>query len=113
MGQLDDNDALLLYGGSNTKNPPFNIGDKLKQIWRIDDNEYNIKKNGREFLEYLGMENNMMILKTLNTYAAYCEDTMTPDQIFLSRSNNISKTGKIFKLHYKFADRYIVIASKK
>jgi hypothetical protein len=32
-----EKDALLLYGGLNKKVPPFNIGDKLKQIWRVDD----------------------------------------------------------------------------
>lgn len=42
-----EKEGLLLYGGLNTTVPPFNIGDKLKQIWRIDDND-NLIKDGSD-----------------------------------------------------------------
>ena len=28
-----EEEASLLYGGNNKQNPPFSVGDKLKQIW--------------------------------------------------------------------------------
>lgn len=45
-----EKESLLLYGGNNKQNPPFNVGDKLKQIWRIDDDNNLIKeKEGWKF----------------------------------------------------------------
>jgi len=57
-----EKESLLLYGGNNKQNPPFNVGDKLKQIWRVDDDN-NLIKDGREMVEFVGMKGDMMLLK--------------------------------------------------
>ena len=102
-------EALLLYGGLNTKIPPFDVGDKLKQIWRNDDND-NLIKDGREMYEFIGMKDNIMLLKTLNTYAAYSEDiTNSEFVIMLKKTGYEPIIGNIYQLHYMYADRYEVI----
>jgi len=101
-----EKEGLLLYGGLNTTVPPFNIGDKLKQIWRIDDND-NLIKDGREMMEFVGMKGDMMLLKTLNSYAAYSEDTVNPEVVKrLKKSGYKPIIGDILQLHYMYADRY-------
>ena len=106
--QLEE-EALKLYGGSNKKNPPFNIGDKLKQIWRIDDND-NLIKDGREMVEFVGMKDNMMLLKTLNNYAAHSEDTVNPDVVKVAKKAGYKPIfSDVLQLHYMYADRYELI----
>lgn len=101
-----EKETLLLYGGNNKQNPPFNIGDKLKQIWRLDDNN-NLIKDGREMLEFVGMKGDMMLLKTLNSYAAHSEDTIDPVVIRISKKSGYKPIiGDILQLHYMYADRY-------
>ena len=104
-----EKEALLLYGGLNTTVPPFNIGDKLKQIWRVDGND-NLIKDGREMVEFVGMKGNMMLLKTLNSYAAHSEDTVNPEVVKLSKKVGYKPIiGDILQLHYMYADRYEVV----
>lgn len=104
-----ENKALLLYGGNNKQKPPFNVGDKLKQIWRVDDND-NLIKDGREMVEFVGMKGDMMLLKTLNIYAAHSEDTVNPNIIKMSKLAGYKPViGGVVQLHYKYADRYEVI----
>lgn len=33
-----DSDTRLLFGGGNEKNPPFEVNDLIKRIWRYDEN---------------------------------------------------------------------------
>ena len=101
--------SIKIYGGLNTKNPPFSIGDKLKQIWRLDDDGEPIK-DGREQNEFMGMRGGLMLLKTLNLSAAYNEDTMSSEVIRLSKKAGFNPgIGGITQLHYKYADRFEVI----
>lgn len=104
-----EKEALLLYGGNNKQNPPFNVGDKLKQIWRVDiDN--NLIKDGREMREFVGMKGDMMLLKSLNIYAAYSEDTINPYVVKMSKKAGYKPIiGDIKQLHYMYADRYEVV----
>lgn len=107
-----EKESLLLYGGKNKKNPPFNAGDNLKQIWRIDDND-NLIKDGREMVEFVGMKGSMMLLKTLNSYAAHSEDTVNPTVVKMSKEAGYKPIiGDVLQLHYKYADRYEVVASR-
>lgn len=93
----------------NTTNPPFNIGDKLKQTWRLDDNGKLIK-DGREMMEFVGMKGNMMLLKTLNSYAAHSEDTMDPEVVKQAKKAGYKPIiGDILQLHYMYADRYEIV----
>jgi hypothetical protein len=102
-------DSLLLYGGNNKQIPPYNVGDKLKQIWRIDDNN-NLIKDGREIMEFVGMKGDMMLLKTLNSYAAHSEDIVNPEIVKMSKNIGYKPIiGDIIQLHYMYADRYEVI----
>lgn len=102
-------EALLLYGGNNKQTTPFNVGDKLKQIWRFDDNGILIK-DGRETFEFVGMKGDMMLLKTLNVYAAHSEDTINPDIIRMAKKAGYKPIiGDVLQLHYIYADRYEVI----
>lgn len=104
-----EREALLLYGGLNTKIPPFNVGNKLKQIWRVDGND-NLIKDGREMVEFVGMKGDMMLLKTLNLYAAHSEDTVNSEVIKLSKKAGYKPTiGDTLQLHYMYADRYEVV----
>jgi hypothetical protein len=108
MKHLKTKKHLKLYGGLNTKNPPFNVGDKLKQIWRLDDNDNLIE--GREMVEFVGMKGDMMQLKTLNSFASHSEDTMNPEIVKMAKKDGYKPNiGDILQLHYKYADRYEVI----
>jgi hypothetical protein len=81
----------------------------LKQIWRIDDSD-NIIKNGREMFEFVGMKGDLMLLKTLNSYATHSEDTINPNVIKMSKKAGYKPIiGNIRQLHYMYADRYEVI----
>ena len=98
----------LLYGGNNKQNPPFNVGDKLKQIWRVDNN--NLIKDGREEFEFVGMKDDLMLLKTLNIYASYSEDTINPLVLKQVKKAGFKPIiGDIKQLHYMYADRYDVV----
>lgn len=102
-------EAILLYGGNNTQNPPFNIGDKLKQIYRVDDNG-NLIRDGREMVEFVGMKGDVMLLKTLNSESAHSEDTINPLLLIQALGAGFKPTvGSITQLHYMYADRYEVI----
>lgn len=102
------NEALKLYGGLNTKNPAFNVGDKLKQIWRIDEN--NNLAEGREMVEFVGMKGDLMLLKTLNFYAAHSEDTINPEVVKMSKKAGYKpEIGQVLQLHYMYADRYKIL----
>ena len=104
-----EKEALLLYGGNNKQKPPFNIGDKLKQIWRVDDND-NLIKDGREMFEFVGMKGDVMLLKTLNIYAAHSEDTVDPEFLKMSKMMGYKPIiGDVLQLHYMYADRYEVV----
>ena len=103
-----EEEASLLYGGNNKQNPPFSVGDKLKQIWRVDGS--NLIKDGRAEFEFVGMKGDLMLLRTLNSYAAYSEDTINPlvlEQVKKAGFKPI--IGDIKQLHYIYADRYNVI----
>lgn len=104
-----EKEALLLYGGNNKQNPPFNVGDKLKQIWRVDDND-NLIRDGREMVEFVGMKGDMMLLKTLNSYATHSEDTINPEVVKMSKKAGYKPIiGDVLQLHYMYADRYEVV----
>jgi len=119
--QLKD-EAIKLYGGLNTKNPPFNVGDKIKQIYRVDEND-DLIKDGRELYEFVGMygdlpdqhvnydsQKDMMLLKTLNSYAAHSEDTVNKDVVdMLKTAGHKPNIGDIKQLHFMYADRFEII----
>lgn len=99
-----------LTGGKNTKNPPFNKGDIIKQKYRTDE-DGNLFE-GREEYEFLGMKGDMMLLKTLNTYAVYGEDFF-PEEIInqIKEWGYKPKIGQTLQLHYIYADGYQLIQS--
>ena len=104
-----EKESLLLYCGNNEQNPPFNVGDKLKQIWRVDDNG-DLIKDGREMVEFVGMKGDMMLLKTLNIYAAHSEDTINPEVVKMTKKSGYKPIiGDVLQLHYMYADRYEVV----
>jgi hypothetical protein len=99
--------VLLLYGGLNRNKSPFNTGDTIKQIWRVDDSSGKMIKDGREMYEFVGMNGDLMLLKSLNEYAARSEDTMSSNTIELAkRMGYTPQIGGITQLHYKYADRF-------
>lgn len=58
-------------------------------------------------MEFVGMKGDMMLLKTLNSYAAYSEDTVNPEVVKrLKKSGYNPPIGNILQLHYMYADRY-------
>jgi hypothetical protein len=98
-----------LYGGKNTKNPPFKVGNKLKQIYRVDDNDILIR-DGREEYEFVGMKDDMMLLKTLNSYAAFGEDIFNKKAVEENKKNGYNPpVGQTLQLHFMYADRYEII----
>ena len=104
-----EREYFLLYGGKNTQIKPFNVGDKLKQIWRMDDSD-NLIKDGREMFEFVGMKGDMMLLKTLNSYASYSEDTMNSEAVKMNKKLGFKPIiGDISQLHNMYADRYEVV----
>lgn len=95
-----EKESLLLYGGNNKQNPPFNVGDKLKQIWRVDADN-NLIKDGREMVEFVSMKGDMMLLKTLNIYAAHSEDTINTDVVKMSKKAGYKPIiGDVLQLQY-------------
>lgn len=104
-----DEKYLKIYGGKNKKKPPFKKGDIIKQIWRLDEND-NIIKAGREVFEYVGMQDDIMLIKTMNTAAVYSWDTLNPEIVKERMKHSRKSVGDIFQLHYKYADRFSVIA---
>jgi hypothetical protein len=105
-----ESESLKLYGGLNKNLQPFNIGDKIKQIYRLDDND-NLIKDGREEYEFIGMKGDVMLIKPLNTFALYGEDIMNKKIISKSKEMgyNPSLGNDIKQLHYKYADRFMVV----
>ncbi len=99
---------LLIYGGKNTKNPPFKIGDKIKQRYTINDK--NEIKDGRELYEFMGMKDNMMLLKPLNSYAFYGEDIINPKIVKKLKRKKIAHTeNSILQLYYMYSDRFKIV----
>ena len=97
-----------IYGGLNKKNPPFDVGDVVKQRWSID-NEGKLVE-GKEIYEFVGMHGDLMLMKTLNYSAAHAEDTMDPVVIKMATKKGYKpEIGNVVQLHYMYADRFKVI----
>jgi hypothetical protein len=102
-----------IWGGKNKLNPPFNIGDKIRQTWRL--NEYDELESGTEEYKFVGMTHDViMLLEVLNKAAAFCEDTLNP--IIISKNKELGiwddanpLIGQILQLHFCYADRFAVI----
>ena len=101
-------------GGKNKINPPFNVGDIIKQRYTTDSKGDLI--DGREEYKFLGMldsytgSNNMMLLKTLNSYAANGEDIFSDIAVKMIKKGGYKpEIGQTLQLHYKYADRFKVI----
>lgn len=101
-----------IWGGKNKVNPPFNLGDKIRQTWRL--NEYDELEAGTEEYKFVGIKNDIMLLQTLNKAAAFCEDTLNP--IIISKNKELGiwnddnpPIGQILQLHFCYADRFTVI----
>jgi hypothetical protein len=98
----------LVYGGKNTKTPPFNVGDIIKQKYTLDDSGNII--DGKSKFEFVGMKGDMMLLKTLNISAAYSEDTTNKTILKKAKKAGYKpEIGQITQLHYMYADRYEII----
>lgn len=103
-----DNEYYVVMGGKNMKNPPFNIGDIIKQRYTTDKNENLI--DGREEYEFVGMKGDLMLIKTLNSYAVYGEDIFSEEAVKLNKKLGYKpEIGQILQLHYMYADRFQVI----
>lgn len=95
-------------GGKNTINPPFNVGDIIKQRYTTDRN--GDLTDGREKHEFIGMKGDMMLLKTLNSYAAYSEDIFSDLAVMKIKELGYNPgIGQTLQLHYMYADRYELI----
>jgi hypothetical protein len=103
-----DNEYYAVMGGKNTTNPPFNVGDIIKQKYTTDKDGNLI--DGREEYEFVGMKGNMMLLKTLNSYAAKGEDIFS-DEAVKKNTELVYKPeiGQTLQLHYMYADRFQTI----
>jgi len=102
-------EGIKLYGSLNKKNPPFNVGDKLQQIYRLDDND-DIVEDGRELHEFVGMKGDLMLIKCLNEAALYGYDTCRQEIVNHARKAGYKPIlGNIRQLHYMYADRFKVI----
>ena len=61
-------------------------------------------------VEFVGMKGDMMLLKTLNYYAAYSEDTINPEVVKNTKKLGYKPIiGDILQLHYMYSDRYEVV----
>jgi hypothetical protein len=103
-----DNEYYAIMGGKNTTNPPFNIGDIIKQRYTTDKDGNLI--DGREEYEFVGMKGNMMLLKTLNSYAANGEDIFSDEAVKKNKKLGYKpEIGQTLQLHYMYADRFETI----
>jgi len=92
-------------GGHNEKNPPFDVGDIIKQRYTTD-RESNLIP-GREEYEFVGMKGNMMLLKTMNDYAANGEDILSDEAVKMNKKLGYKpEIGQTLQLHYMYADRF-------
>jgi hypothetical protein len=101
-----------IYGGKNKINSPFNAGDNLRQIWRL--NEQYILEDGTEEYKFIGIKDEIMLLEISNKAAAFREDTMNPFMISENKKRGIwdeanPPIGEIVQLHFCYADRFKVI----
>lgn len=100
----------MVMGGKNLINPPFNIGDKIKQRYTTDI-EGNLISGRGEF-EYVGMKGDLMLIKTLNIYAAHSEDIFSKEAVELNKKIGYNpEVGQTLQLGYIYiyADRFEVI----
>lgn len=103
-----DYEYYSVMGGKNTTNPPFNIGDTIKQRYTTDKDGNLIE--GREEYEFVGMKGNMMLLKTLNSYAANGEDIFSDEAVKKNKELGYKpEIGQTLQLHYMYADRFQLI----
>jgi len=103
-----DSKYYAIMGGENTTNPPFNIGDIIKQRYTTDKDGNLI--DGREEYEFVGMKGNMMLLKTLNSYAANGEDILSDEAVKKNKKLGYKpEIGGTLQLHYMYADRFETI----
>lgn len=97
-----------VMGGKNKIIPPFNIGDVIRQRYTIDTHGNLI--SGREEYEFVGMKDNVMLIKTLNSYAANGEDIFSDDVVEMNKKLGYKpEIGRVLQLHYMYADRFEVI----
>jgi hypothetical protein len=95
----------LVMGGKNKKNPPFNVGDKIRQKYTTNDSGSLVP--GREEYEFVGMKDDMMLLKTLNKYATNSEDIFSSEAVKMNKKLGYKpQIGQILQLKYIYADRY-------
>ncbi len=106
--QLEE-EALKLYGGLNKNKTPFSVGDKLKQIYRLDDSD-NLVEDGTEEWEYVGQKGDMMLIKPLNEDALFSRNTANQEVVNIARSKGFKPSmDNVLQLHYKYADRFEVV----
>jgi len=97
-----------VMGGKNKINPPFNVGDIIKQKYTTD-SENNLI-SGREEYEFVGMKGDLMLMKTLNSYAANSEDIFSAQAVKMNKKFGYKpEMRQTLQLHYMHADRFEVI----
>jgi hypothetical protein len=99
------NREARLFGGGNEKNPPFEVNDLIKQIWRYDENG-DVIRDGRGKYRFLGMSGNMMLIRPTNYYATTNIDTNRHHPKITDKKGNKAVGGTTSILHYRFADRF-------
>ena len=97
-----------VYGGLNKNTKPFSIGDIIKQKYTT--NSENNLIDGREKYEFTGMKDNMMLIKTLNSYAANSEDIFSDIAVKMNKKLGYKpEIGQTLQLHYRYADRFEIV----
>ena len=97
--------------GYNEDPNPFNPGDILRRKYTSDSDDNLIP--GREEFEFVGMKDDMMLLKTLNIEAAYGEDSIYPDVIRMAKKAGYKPDiGQVLQCHYMYANEFEIIGEK-
>lgn len=103
-----DYEYYAIMGGKNTITPPFNVGDTIKQKYTTDKDDNLV--DGREKYEFMGMKGDLILIKTLNSYAANGEDIFSDEAVSKNRKLGYKpEIGQTLQLHYMYADRFEVI----
>ena len=100
-----DRETRLLFGGGNEKNPPFEVNDLIKQIWRYDENG-DVIRDGRGKYRFLGMMGNMMMIRPTNYYGTTNIDRNKHHPKITDKKGNKAVGGTTSVIHYRFADRF-------
>lgn len=104
-----EKDSIKLYGGLNKNKNIFKPGDKLRQIYTLNDND-EVVEGGKGEFTFIRYKGDLMIIKPLNQEGLYGTDTVNQDIINMAKGRGfIPNMDNELQLHYMYADRYKLI----